>query len=102
MITVEVTETGVSLNKVASDMPKLAKIMLKKAVGYAKGRAEQLTRARRRKRAEMALANHNSHRVCIPFLQKDRSVNKVQSLSKPNFLFLIIIPPFSTLIKNYP
>ena len=46
MITVEVTETGVSLSKVASDMPKLAKTMLKKAVGYAKGRAEELTPVR--------------------------------------------------------
>jgi len=32
MIVVEVTETGVSLGKVASDMPKLAKTILKKAV----------------------------------------------------------------------
>jgi len=31
MITVEGTETGVSLSKVASDMPKLAKTVLKKA-----------------------------------------------------------------------
>ena len=46
MISVEVTETGVSLSKVASDMPKLAKTMLKKAVGYAKGRAEELTPVR--------------------------------------------------------
>jgi hypothetical protein len=46
MISVEVTETGVSLNKVASDMPKLAKTILKKAVGYAKGRAEDLTPVR--------------------------------------------------------
>jgi len=43
MISVEVTETGVTLSKVASDMPKLAEAMLKKAVGYAKGRSEQLT-----------------------------------------------------------
>ena len=46
MIIVEVTETGVSLSKVASDMPKLAKTMLKKAVGYVKTRAEQLTPVR--------------------------------------------------------
>jgi hypothetical protein len=46
MISVEVTESGVSLSKVASDMPKLAKTMLKKAVGYAKGRAEELTPVR--------------------------------------------------------
>ena len=46
MISIEVTETGVSLSKVASDMPKLAKTMLKKAVGYAKGRAEELTPVR--------------------------------------------------------
>ena len=46
MIIVEVTETGVSLSKVASDMPTLAKTILKKAVGYAKGRAEQLTPVR--------------------------------------------------------
>jgi hypothetical protein len=46
MIIVEVNEVGVSLSKVASDMPKLAKTMLKKAVGYAKGRAEQLTPVR--------------------------------------------------------
>ena len=46
MISVEVTETGVSLSKVASDMPNLAKTMLKKAVGYAKGRAEELTPVR--------------------------------------------------------
>lgn len=46
MITVEVTETGVTLSKVASDMPKLARTILKKAVGYAKGRAEQLTPVR--------------------------------------------------------
>lgn len=46
MITVEVTETGVSLSKVASDIPKLAKTMLNKAVGYAKGRAEELTPVR--------------------------------------------------------
>ena len=46
MITVEVTETGVSLSKVASDMPKLAKSMLKKSVDFAKERAEQLTPVR--------------------------------------------------------
>ena len=46
MICVEVTESGVSLGKVASDMPVLAKAMLKKAVGYAKGRAEELTPVR--------------------------------------------------------
>jgi hypothetical protein len=46
MLCVEVTETGVSLSKVASDMPKLAKTMLKKAVGYAKERAEQFTPVR--------------------------------------------------------
>jgi hypothetical protein len=43
MIIVEVTETGFSLNKVAYDMPRLAKTILKKAIGYAKGRAEELT-----------------------------------------------------------
>ncbi len=46
MISVEVTETGVSLSKVASDMPRLAKAILKKAVTHAKGRAEQLTPVR--------------------------------------------------------
>lgn len=46
MIVVEVTETGVSLNKVASDMPKLAKAILKKSVDFAKERAEQLTPVR--------------------------------------------------------
>ncbi|MDT8782528.1 MAG: HK97 gp10 family phage protein [Candidatus Bathyarchaeota archaeon] len=46
MISVEVTETGVSLSKVASDMPVLAKAILEKAVGYAKGRAEELTPVR--------------------------------------------------------
>lgn len=46
MICVEVTEVGVSLGKVASDMPVLAKAILKKAVGYAKGRAEELTPVR--------------------------------------------------------
>jgi len=43
VICVEVTETGVSLSKVASDMPRLAKVILKKAIAHAKGRAEQLT-----------------------------------------------------------
>jgi hypothetical protein len=43
MIYVEVNETGVSLSKVASDMPMLAKAILKKAVTHAKGRAEELT-----------------------------------------------------------
>jgi hypothetical protein len=43
LITIEVTETGLSLSKVASDMPKLAKSMLKKSVDFAKERAEQLT-----------------------------------------------------------
>jgi hypothetical protein len=46
LICVEVTEAGVSLGKVASDMPVLAKAMLKKAFGYAKGRAEELTPVR--------------------------------------------------------
>jgi hypothetical protein len=46
MISVEVTETGVSLSKVASDMPRLAKAILKKAVTHAKGRAEQLAPVR--------------------------------------------------------
>jgi hypothetical protein len=46
MICVEVTETGVSLSKVASDMPELAKSILKKAAAHAKGRAEQLTPVR--------------------------------------------------------
>ena len=46
MITVEVTEIGVSLSKVASDMPRLAKAILKKAFTHAKGRAEQLTPVR--------------------------------------------------------
>jgi hypothetical protein len=46
MICVEVIETGVSLSKVASDIPTLAKTMLKKTVGYAKGRAELLTPVR--------------------------------------------------------
>lgn len=46
MINIEVTETGVSLNKAASDMPKLAKVISKKTVDYAKTRAEQLTPVR--------------------------------------------------------
>ncbi len=46
MITVEVTETGVFLKKVASDMSRLAKVILKKAVTHAKGRAELLTPVR--------------------------------------------------------
>jgi hypothetical protein len=46
VISVEVTETGVSLSKVASDMPKLARAILKKAVTHAKGRVEQLTPVR--------------------------------------------------------
>ena len=46
MICVEVTEIGVSLSKVASDMPRLAKSTLKRAVDYAKTRAEQLTPVR--------------------------------------------------------
>lgn len=46
MISVEVYETGVSLSKVASDTQTLAKTMLKKAVGYAKERAELLTPGR--------------------------------------------------------
>jgi hypothetical protein len=39
MICVEVTKTGVCLGKVASDIPRLAKAILKKAVTHAKGRA---------------------------------------------------------------
>ena len=46
MICVEVTETGITLSKVASDMPKLAKTILKKAVSCAKGHAEELTPVR--------------------------------------------------------
>jgi hypothetical protein len=46
MISVEVTEIGVSLSKVASDMPTLAKTILKKAASYAKGGAELLTPVR--------------------------------------------------------
>ena len=46
MISVEVTETGVSLNKVASDMPRLAKVTLKKTVDFAKKRAEEQTPVR--------------------------------------------------------
>jgi hypothetical protein len=46
MITVEVTETGVSLSKVASDMPRLAKLTLKKTVDFAKKRAEERTPVR--------------------------------------------------------
>ena len=46
MISIEVTETGVSLSKAASDMPRLAKAILKKATTHAKGRAEQLTPVR--------------------------------------------------------
>ena len=46
MISVEVTETGVSLGKVASDMPRLAKAILKKVVTHSKGHAEQLTPVR--------------------------------------------------------
>ena len=39
MICVEVTETGVSLSKVASDMPRLAKLTLKRTVDFVKNRA---------------------------------------------------------------
>ena len=46
MISVEVTETGVSMSKVASDMPKLAKSTLKKTVEFAKKRAEEQTPVR--------------------------------------------------------
>jgi hypothetical protein len=46
MIIVEVTEIGVSLSKVASDMPRLAKAILKKATIHTKGCAEQLTPVR--------------------------------------------------------
>jgi hypothetical protein len=41
MIIIEVTETGVSLSKVAADMPKLAKLTLKKTVVFAKKRSEE-------------------------------------------------------------
>jgi len=46
MISVEITETGVCLSEVASDMPRLAKSTLKKAVDFAKKRAEELTPVR--------------------------------------------------------
>ena len=46
MISVEVTETGVSLGKVASDMPRLVKSTLKKTVDFAKKRAEEQTPVR--------------------------------------------------------
>ena len=46
MISVEVTETGVSLSKVVSDMPRLAKLTLKKTVDFAKKRAEEQTPVR--------------------------------------------------------
>jgi hypothetical protein len=46
MISVEVTETGVSLGKVASDIPRLAKLTLKKTVDFAKKRAEEQTPVR--------------------------------------------------------
>jgi len=36
MISIEVTETGVSLSKVASDMPRLAKTILKKLLATLK------------------------------------------------------------------
>ncbi len=43
MISVEVTETGVSLSKVASDIPRLAKLTLKKTVDFSKKRSEEHT-----------------------------------------------------------
>ncbi len=46
MICVEVTEARVSLGKVASDIPILAKTIVKKAVTHAKERAEELTPVR--------------------------------------------------------
>ncbi len=46
MISVEVTETGVSLREVASDMPRLAKLTLKKTVDFARKRAEEQTPVR--------------------------------------------------------
>jgi hypothetical protein len=46
MISVEVTETGVSLSKVASDLPKLVKLTLKKTVDFAKKRSEEQTPVR--------------------------------------------------------
>jgi hypothetical protein len=46
MISVEVTETGVSLGKVASDMHRLAKSTLKKTVDFAKKRSEEQTPVR--------------------------------------------------------
>jgi hypothetical protein len=46
MISVVVTETGVSLSKVASDMPKIAKLTLKKTVDFAKKRSEEQTPVR--------------------------------------------------------
>jgi hypothetical protein len=46
MISVEVTETGVSLSKVASDIPKIAKLTLKKTVDFAKKRSEERTPVR--------------------------------------------------------
>ena len=46
MISVEVTETGVCLSEVASDMPKLAKLTLKKTVDFARKLAEEHTPVR--------------------------------------------------------
>ena len=46
MISVKVTETGASLSKVASDIPRLTKAILKKIVTHSKGHAEQLTPVR--------------------------------------------------------
>jgi len=46
MINTEVTETRVSLSKFASDMPRLAKLTLKKTVDFARKRAEEHTSVR--------------------------------------------------------
>jgi hypothetical protein len=46
MISVEVTETGFLLAELLSDIPRLAKAILKKLFTHAKGCAEQLTPVR--------------------------------------------------------
>ena len=94
MICVEVTEAGVSLRKVASDMPVLAKAVLKKAVGFAKGRAEELTPVR------SGLMRQSWH------ITEQGDLNSFLSNRAPYFLFFIegtspheIRPRFASVLR---
>lgn len=94
MITVEVTETGLSLSKVASDMPKLAKSMLKKSVDFAKERAEQLTPVR------TGLMRQSW------YVTEQSNLNSVLSNRAPYFLYFIegtspheIRPRFASVLR---